>query len=82
MILSSDEYDLLDKIASETKMDCWFMIKQSPKSGDYVFDLENGKRMSLRTGIRQLLEGIEGMEDEYMDEQEKITMIRLLATLL
>ena len=59
MTLSSEEYNLLTRIARKSKMDCWFLIKQTKKGEDYVYDLENRKKISLRTGIRQLMEGIE-----------------------
>ena len=76
--LTDKEYELLNRIAERTKMDCWFCIKQTKKGEDYVFDLENGKRMSLRTAIYQLMEGIEGMYDEYFNEQDYETIIMLL----
>ena len=47
MTLNHDEYDLLTKIAEKSKMDCWFLIKQTKKGEDYVYDLEEGKRLSL-----------------------------------
>jgi hypothetical protein len=78
MTLNSKEFELLTRIAEQSKMDCWFCIKQTKKGEDYVYDLENGKRMSLRTGIYQLMEGIEDMYDEYFEEQDYETMILLL----
>ena len=76
MTLSSEEYDLLNKIAKKSNMDCWFSIRQTKKGDDYVYDLENRKRLSLRTGIRQLMEGIKGMYDMYLDEDSyNITII-------
>lgn len=82
MTLSSEEYELLTKIAKKSKMDCWFLIKQTKKGEDYVYDLEEGKRLSLRTGIRQLMEGIENMYDMYFEDAEKDIMINLLSRLI
>ena len=82
MTLSSEEYELLKKIASKSKMDCWFSIRQTKKGDDYVYDLENRKRLSLRTGIRQLMEGIKGMYDMYLDEDSYNIIINLLLALL
>ena len=82
MTLSSEEYDLLDKIARKSKMDCWFSIRQTKKGDDYIYDLENGKRLSLATGIYQLMEGIEGMYDVYFNESEYEIIINLLLSLL
>lgn len=82
MTLSSDEYNLLTKIAEKSKMDCWFLIKQTAKGEDYVYDIENRKIISLRTGIRQLMEGIDGMYDMYFEGNERDVMIHLLARLI
>ena len=82
MTLNHDEYDLLTKIAEKSKMDCWFLIKQTKKGEDYVYDLEEGKRLSLRTGIRQLREGIDGMYDMYFEGNERDVMISLLSRLI
>lgn len=82
MTLNSEEYDLLTKIAEKSKMDCWFLIKQTKKGEDYVYDLEEGKRLSLRTGIRQLMEGIDGMYDMYFEDGERDVMISLLTRLI
>ena len=82
MTLNSEEYDLLTKIAEKSKMDCWFLIKQTKKGEDYVYDLEEGKRLSLRTGNRQLMEGIDGMYDMYFEDGERDVMISLLARLI
>ena len=82
MTLNSEEYDLLTKIAEKSKMDCWFLIKQTKKGEDYVYDLEEGKRLSLRTGIRQLMEGIDGMYDMCFEDGERDVMITLLSRLI
>ena len=82
MTLNSEEYDLLTKIAEKSKMDCWFLIKQTKKGEDYVYDLEEGKRLSLRTGIRQLMEGIDGMYDMCFEDGERDVMISLLSRLI
>ena len=82
MTLSSEEYNLLTKIARKSKIDCWFLIKQTKKGEDYVYDLENRKKISLRTGIRQLMEGIEDMYDMYFEDGERDIMIGLLSHLI
>lgn len=56
--LSSQEYNILDKIATKTGMDCWFSIKTTKKGEDYVWDLEENKRLSLSSGIKQLASGV------------------------
>ena len=82
MTLNNDEYELLTKIARKSNMECWFLIKQTKKGEDYVYDLEEGKRLSLRIGIRQLMEGIDGMYDMYFEDGERDIMINLLSRLI
>lgn len=57
MILSEMEYNALDKVATASKMDCWFSVQQEDGK-DYVYDLENDCRMELREGIAQLADGM------------------------
>ena len=38
--LTNIQYNTLNQIASRTKMDCWFDIRQNESFQDYVFDLE------------------------------------------
>lgn len=58
MILTESEYTVLDKIATKSKMDCWFQIRQD-NGEDYVYDLEEGKRLSLKEGVNMLSEGVD-----------------------
>ena len=55
--LTADEYNSLEQIASATKMDCWFHI-ESHNGFDYVYDLEQGCRLSIQTAVGQLLDGM------------------------
>lgn len=57
IILSNDEYNVLNKIASQTKMDCWFYLSEY-KECDCVIDLEESTVLTLRQGISMLNEGI------------------------
>lgn len=69
--LSNDEFNALNKIATATKMDCWFWPKKWGPI-DIILDLENNTRMSLRDGISQLLEGmVEPVEDPFYCLSEK-----------
>lgn len=58
IILSDAEYNVLNRIASQTKMDCWFHIGTDENGGDCVFDLENQEWISLRNGVLMLNDGI------------------------
>lgn len=82
MTLSEQEYNLLDKIATKSKMDCWFTIRQKKNGDDYVYDLEESKPMSLKKGVAQLIDGISDMYLDYLNENECHILIGLLTKLL
>jgi len=58
MILSDAEYNVLNRIASQTKMDCWFSLGITKYGSDCVIDLEENTDLTLRHGISMLNEGI------------------------
>ena len=57
MTLTAEEYNVLNKIATKTGMECWFFLKQDKNGNDYVYDIEEGKRISLKRGVWQLADG-------------------------
>lgn len=59
MMLTQEEYKVLMLVAKRTKMDCWFTILYTANGNPYVYDLENKKRISTKTAILQLCEGVE-----------------------
>lgn len=61
--LTNIQYNTLNQIASRTKMDCWFDIRQNESFQDYVFDLEEIVYLDLRDGIIQLIEGLDCIEN-------------------
>jgi hypothetical protein len=61
--LTDAEYNVLNKIATRTKSDCWFWLKQDNHGVDYVHDLEEGKRMCLKIGVKLLYEGLDCQEN-------------------
>lgn len=56
--LTDAEYNVLNRIARQTKMDCWFYIDTYTSGDDYVFDIENSDILTLHEGISALNEGI------------------------
>ena len=56
--LTNAEYNVLNSIASQTKMDCWFFLETDSAGNDYVLDIENSDILTLREGISALNEGI------------------------
>ena len=55
--LEQKEFHVLCKIAKKTGMDCWFYIIQN-ENKDYVLDLEENKKLSLKRAVEQLVEGL------------------------
>lgn len=82
--LTDAEFNVLNKIAEETGMDCWFSIKQDGHGTDYVWDCEEGKRMCLKTGIGMLCEGLDCQDNYdncYLTESEDMIFKELLEKL-
>ncbi len=76
MTLSENEYNGLTKIARKTKCDCWFDIRQDKNGNDYVFDLESGKRLPLRTAIEDLFEAVLDPLQEYGLTEKEIDAVK------
>jgi hypothetical protein len=55
--LSDEEYSLLNQIAEDSGMNSWFMIVASGTTL-YVYDIEDRRELSLSTGVKILLEGV------------------------
>ena len=81
MKFSNEEYNVLNKIATESKMDCWFSIADDDNEDDYIYDLENDKFMSIEEGVGQLVEGMTNYEDYSMTEDEIKTFEELIGKL-
>lgn len=82
--LTDAEYNVLNKITTRTRNDCWFWLKQDKHGTDYIWDIEEGKRMCLRTGIGLLCEGLDCQENYdncWLEWHEKVTFKNLLAKL-
>jgi hypothetical protein len=82
--LTDAEFNVLNKIADRTKNDCWFWLKQDKYGTDYVWDLEEEKRMCLKTGVGLLCEGLDCQENYdncWLEWNEKVTFRNLLAKL-
>lgn len=61
--LTNEEYNLLNKITSRTKTDCWFWLDTDRSGFDCVKDLERGYRITLRFAVKILNEALEGCTD-------------------
>ena len=56
--LTAEEYNLLNKITSQTKTDCWFCLTTDTDGSDCVKDLETGEILTLQNAVDQLNEAI------------------------
>lgn len=74
--LTYKEMDLLTKISDETKMSCWFSLRTSKDGKVYVYDLEEHKRISLRNGVKILLEGLSNIDFMTIEEQETFEALK------
>ena len=79
--LTDDEYNVLNKISTNTKEDCWFWLHTRKDGFDVVKDLENNRYMSMRAGVRQLNEGIVSYELCLLTEEEIVVYESLLKKL-
>lgn len=58
IILTGEEYSLINKLTSQTKTDCWFCLDTDNEGFDCVKDLEHGYQITLKSAIQQLNEAI------------------------
>lgn len=78
MKLSTQEYNTLSFLAEKSKMDCWFILEQDKNQDDYVYDLENHRKMSVRQGVKQLFEGLTQQDWNLLDSEQSYVMAKLL----
>ena len=71
-------HDLIRK----TNMHCWFSIIEDSRGSYCVFDMENNRRLSLKSGIKQFFQGLTGEDVRNLSVTEKgvcfDVMLRLL----
>ena len=82
--LTDNEYKVLNKVARKTGCDCWFVLKQDCHGVDYVYDIEERKRMCLKTGVRMLVDSIdcqENFDNCCLDGDEKWALAQLFIKL-
>ena len=79
--LSNEEKDVLIKLAKKTGMDCWFSMRYG-KTEDYVLDIENKKRLTMKAALKQLVDGLTDVDLQCLNYQETLTFIQLLAGLI
>ena len=75
--LSDEEFIVLNKIAKETGMDCWFSIRETKDGKSVVYILDEEFETTLREGIDWLHQGIPSYEKCNL-EKEKIEVFEAL----
>lgn len=76
-VLSDTEQDVLNDLAKQSKMDCWFSFEVC--NGRYrIEDRESNQLRSLHDGIAQLVEGLTYLQDYTWDQNGLRTICCLL----
>lgn len=78
--LTAEEYNLLNKITSQTKTDCWFCLATDTDGSDCVKDLETGEILTLQNAVTLLNEAIIPDLVSITDD-EKLIYAKLMAKL-
>ena len=71
MRLTELEYNTVNLLATRSKMDCWFMLETDKQGNDYVFDLEENKKLALKEGIGIMYEGLTDLDDYGLYDSQK-----------
>ena len=71
---TDDEYNALQNITGFNGMDCWFCIKQSKDGLEYIYDLEERKRLSISTALSYIYEGLLDEDFDALDDDEQIAL--------
>ena len=77
--LCDEQISVLNKLATKTKMDCWFFVNDERE----ILDLEDGEKvLNTKEALRQFNEGVEAYPLDYdhynLSEEERNIYIALL----
>lgn len=79
--LTSDQCDVLDKIARRSKMDCWFGTDEYGRVHDYEKE-GRGTLVDPKIGVGQLIDGMTSEDFHSLTEDEKFTLIKGMANIM
>ena len=71
MRLTELEYDTVNLLATRSRMDCWFMLETDKQGNDYIFDLEENKKLTLKKGLEMFYMGLTDLDDYDLDDEQK-----------
>lgn len=87
--VNAAEYNLLNRLARKTGMDCWFCIEghiitenpglglETDKCYHKVYDVENNKEISLQKGMEMFVDGLNREDLQQLTPQEREIFYRL-----
>ena len=79
--LTREEYDIVDLLATRSRIDSWFEIKTDGNGDDYIYDRADKMKHSLKTGIMLLYQGLTDLSDYDLTDKEKKIFKGLLGRL-
>lgn len=82
--LTYEEFNVLNKVIKKTGLDCWAAIKQDCHGVDYIYDMEERKRMCLTTGVCLIAEALdcqENFDNCGLEDDERKTLLDLFLKL-
>lgn len=68
--LSDEEFNVLNKIAKETGMDCWFSIRETKDGKSVVYILDDEFETTFKEGIDWLYQGMPSYEKCGLTKEE------------
>ena len=78
--LTGYEFNVLNKVLDRTGCDCWAFLKQDCHGVDYVWDMEERKRLCLRTGVGLIAEALDcqdNLDNCRLEWNERVTLRNL-----
>lgn len=60
--LTSYEFNVLNRVIDKTGNDCWALLKQDCRGIDYFWDMEERRRMCLKSGLEVIADALSFQE--------------------
>lgn len=80
--LTSYEFNVLNRVIDKTGNDCWAFLKQDSRGIDYFWDMEERRRMCLKSGLEVIADALsfqEGLDYCRLEWHERVTLRNLFA---
>jgi hypothetical protein len=80
--LTSYEFNVLNRVIYKTGNDCWAFLKQDRRGVDYFWDMEERRRMCLKSGLEVIADALsfqEGLDYCRLKWHERVTLRNLFA---